>query len=115
MKGRRLLHASASDGILDGVVHLKPGQQAGDRQDPEHGGLRTGQGKAAAPAANLLTALDKHAEAGTVDEGQPGEVNDGSRLRLPPDVAEVGLQYWRAQEIQFSAQAHDGDVVATVG
>ena len=35
---------------------------------------------------------DKHGEAGAVDEGQAGEVGDAAGPRLPPDVAEVGLQ-----------------------
>lgn len=61
-----------SDGFPEGVMHLKPGQQAGGRKDQAHGGLRSSQGKAAAPAADLLAVPNKHAEAGTIEEGQPG-------------------------------------------
>jgi hypothetical protein len=35
---------------------------------------------------------DQQAETDAVDEGQPGEVNNGARPRLPPDVAKVRLQ-----------------------
>jgi hypothetical protein len=79
-------------GFLDGVMHLEPGQQAGDRKDPAHARLWSGQHKPAALAADLLAVPDKHAKAGTVDKGEASEVSDGTRPRLPPYVTEIRLQ-----------------------
>jgi hypothetical protein len=33
--------AGETDGFLNGVIHVKPGQQAGDGKDPAHGALRS--------------------------------------------------------------------------
>jgi hypothetical protein len=57
---------------------------------------------------------DKHAETDAVDESQVGEVNNGARPRLPPDVAKVRLQDRSAEGIQLTTQAHHGHIVAIV-
>ena len=113
--GRGSPRASTRDGLLDGVVYFKPRQQAGDGKDSEHGGLRSGQGKAAALAADHLAMPDKHAEAGTVDEGQASEINDAARPCLPPDIAQISLQLRCAEKIRFTTQAEHGHVTAAGG
>jgi hypothetical protein len=73
-------------------MYLKPAQQAGDSKDPEQRARRFSQGKGTAPAADLRAMPDKHAEAGAVKESQAGQVSDGARPPLAPDVTKVSLR-----------------------
>jgi hypothetical protein len=82
----------ATDGFLHGVMHVEPGQQAGDGKDPVHGAGWSGQGKTAALRSDVLAQPDKHGEAGAVNVGQASEVGDTAEPRLASHVAEVCLQ-----------------------
>jgi len=84
--------AAAADGFLHGVMHVKPGKQAVDGKDLVHQAVRSGQRETAALRSDVLAVPDKHGQAGTVEEGQAGEVGDAAGLRLLACVAEVRLQ-----------------------
>jgi hypothetical protein len=92
-------------------MHVKPGQQAVDGKEPMHGAVRPGQGETAALFSAVRAVPDKHAEASAIDVVQGGEVGDAAGPRLPPYVAEAGLQSRGAAEIQFTGQAHHGHAV----
>jgi hypothetical protein len=62
----RPLCASATDGFLNGVIHVKPGQQAGDGKDPAHLTVRAGQRETAALRPDVPAVPDKRGEAATV-------------------------------------------------
>jgi len=66
--------------------------RAGDGKDLVHQAVRPGQRETAALRSNVLAVPDKHSQAGTVHEGQAGEVGDAAGLRLLSFVAEVRLQ-----------------------
>jgi hypothetical protein len=113
--GKGTWPTSANDGLPDGVVHLEPGHQPGDGQDPAHSALRPCKGKAATPCLDLLGIPGQDAEAGAVDEHQAREVNNAPRAPAPPDVTETRLQIRHLQKIQFTPQGHHGHAAATTG
>ncbi len=97
---------------LTTATHLKPGQQPGDGQEPEHGAVRARQGKSAAPGPDLRALPDKHAGTATVDKRQAGKVNDTASLLRPPDTTEMCPQDRKTHDIQLAAQAYHDHAVA---
>ncbi len=109
-RGGGPLPASASDSCPDGVMHVEPGQPAGNSQDPEHGSPRPGQRKPVTLSTGLLAVPGEHGEARTIDENHAGEVNDATCPLPPPDISQMRPQRRGAQEIQLTAQARHNHI-----
>lgn len=101
----------AGDGFLDGVVHLKPAQQAGDRIR-----YTAGCGPASAklpPRPRIcLQCLTSTPRQTLSMKARPAR---SACPRLPPDLTQMRPQDAGTEGIQLSAQADHGNIAASVG